>query len=477
MADGDSGREWVDAHFRVACDQFLTQIEALTDLLESAVPHVRELDLPQQVFAAVDPVRAELGRQDSQDFVSLMSRHIEAQSSSEDLMADLFDAFIDRPQGPKLILAMHESLMRRPRLPILLNSLVTSAVSTFEAHLAQITALYYRMAPNALTAVSREKEKEFSLADLKSLGSLEDAVDLAIERRVDDLMFGSLENWRKFYLDKLKLDFADLSTDWPALQEVFLRRHAIVHNGGDASRRYVREARVEGVHVGDPLYSDEAYVQHALDAVLVLGYLLAVAAWKKFATSADMPMAQLHELSYRLLVRERWQAVERLCSYGLVNAASDAGAQIDRVNLWLARKATGGAGSIQAEVEAWDVTALSDRFKLARACLLGQHDEAFEILPRLLDAKEISPEGVLEWPLLEELREHIRFAELAPLLRSQHLEQDASLWMGKRSVVVHRDACKRRPSDARLVAIEMLSPGIHRPCASCRPHLDARSRS
>jgi hypothetical protein len=96
---------------------------------------------------------------------------------------------------------------------------------------------------------------------LKKLGSIEDAVESAIASRVDGLLHGSIARWRKFYKDRLNLDFTDLAIDWATAEEVFERRHAIIHNGGRATKKYLNVTKQTGIVVDEPLISDAEYVR------------------------------------------------------------------------------------------------------------------------------------------------------------------------------------------------------------------------
>ena len=82
-------------------------------------------------------------------------------------------------------------------------------------------------------------EKEFSLNDLTSLDSLEEARAIAIERRVDSATRGTIDDWAEWLEKRVKIPARELSLDREQTREVFLRRHLHVHTGGRVDQRYL----------------------------------------------------------------------------------------------------------------------------------------------------------------------------------------------------------------------------------------------
>src|SRR6202034_3285702 len=94
-----------------------------------------------------------------------------------------------------------------------------------------------------------------------------------------------------------------------------------------------------------------------------------------------------------------------------------------KVNSALAIKASLGIEAITEDVSSWDVSALATRYKLAKASLLDNLDEAFAELSELVERDEISTTHLLEWPLLAEMRTDRRFTALiAPRLDEASIE-------------------------------------------------------
>ncbi|MGV9693299.1 hypothetical protein ACWDUX_29810 [Streptomyces sp. NPDC003444] len=388
----------------------------------------------------------------------------------------LWEGVRDEPWGPAWFSQFHEMLRRPPRAPIFLQSATVSAVSNFEVLLSGLAAAFYYVAPEALEAASRDKGKEFSLRELKELSSVDEAINISISRRVDELMFGSFNDWRKFFQEKMNLKFQDYSIDWDFLQEVFQRRHVIVHNGGVASRRYIQNVSgklKEGVEEGDFLEVDEEYLHEATNALLCFGFLLTSAMCSKFAKGhKEDALQSLHNFTYKNLVRGRYEVVTKCATYGISASSNMDDELIFRINGWIARQRSGD-GSFRKEVEEWDVRALSTRYSLAKNCLLERKEEAFKELSSLCKTEELNLEALIEWPLLEPLR---GLPEYQELIRNIDTPEDwrineQVLFENPKTLTLHSGNCPLvRPTFKRRSAIQ-INPDKSALCKRCKPSL------
>jgi hypothetical protein len=143
---------------------------------------------------------------------------------------------------------------------------------------------------------------------------------------------------------------------------------------------------------------------------------------------------------------------------------------IFKVNMALAIKAMDGLDGIADEISSWDVSALSDRFKLAKACLMGDLDEAFRLLTLLTDRDELSTEDLVEWPLLSEVRNDRRFtAIISPRLAGPDglkLLGPEFVILNPRSGTVHKQDCRFAKS-GELVSSEAPEVQAARHCKEC----------
>jgi hypothetical protein len=67
---------------------------------------------------------------------------------------------------------------------------------------------------------------------------------------------------------------------------------------------------------------------------------------------------------------------------------------------------------MSADARAWNVESLSLRYRLAKAVLLDDFDEAFRLIPLALGSLEVMRHELYEWPLLSTIRNDTRFTEI-----------------------------------------------------------------
>ncbi|MCC3264676.1 hypothetical protein [Arthrobacter gengyunqii] len=456
--------------FQRLCSDYEEYFDSISDLLEELVPHVEQLDgSAQEVSRLFGSSNVDFSNNDRLAIATFFRDNLTRTVSLREMINILFDKHFDTAWGQFLINALHKHVTYSPKLPILTNSLITSIIGGFEVALAKTTTEYYRASPNALLATPKDRQKEFSLQDLKQLGSIEEAVEAAIASRVDDLLFGSLAGWRRFYKDKMNIDFSELSIDWATTDEIFQRRHIIVHNGGRASTRYINSTGRTDITKDELIASDDRYVRMALDHLFVLGYLVTAAAWEKFTDSPGESCDDVQRMGYVLLTRRRWQAAKRISSFGVDHATDSLTAHMCQVNAWIAEKGMKGLGSIEKAVRAWDVSALSKDFQLAKYCLLDDLDKAFDMLPPMLEANTIGGESLLEWPLLEGVRADARFLSLKEYVKRTLDDEVQHVYQLPGGHVYHLPSCQRRGAGAERVVMTAAVDSGARPCKSCHP--------
>ena len=460
------------------CDRYIEKHSAYSDLVSSIAPHVETLLDSEDALRALVVANLDLVPSSKRSAVTdILGEALKKENEQFSTFVDeVLNVFGGERWCYKYIEGVHKLLIRQPRLPVLLESLVVAVVSNFEVQLAQVAAAFYREAPGVLDSSS--SEKEFSLKDLKEVGNIDDAVEMAISRRVEGLLFGSLSDWRKFFNEKMKMKLDELCIDWNITREVIQRRHVIVHNGGMASRRYISQVEgldgVGNVEIGAPLICDQSYVERSMDELLTLGVLLAHDFCRRFKGDPRYVALSLGRFAYRMLVEGRWRVTVRVCSYALDNLnISEDQSNTFRVNSWIARKELGEVDQVRSEVDKWDISALSPRFKLARYCLMGEREKSLELMADLISIREVSLEDALEWPLLRELREDERYPMLLAPLRigEGDFPIEGKLAMSPGSTTVHVYPCIRAGKNARLVQMKDVIQRDGRPCQVCSPSL------
>jgi hypothetical protein len=308
-------------------------------------------------------------------------------------------------------------IMRRPdRAGFLLRAQVVMGVSAVEVLIAGLVREFYTIKQEALVG----EDKEFSLAELKEFGSIEEAITAAIDKRVEQFVWKSFDDWSIWFEKRMNISFSEMLDDWDRTREVFERRHLIVHNEGRVNARYtqrVPEAIRPNLQLGEELPMDEHYGLQALDHLSVLGILGTTLVWAKLLPATDFSTPAANAI-YDLMLAGRWEPVAAICHHGKALDCGRSTQLVFQCNEWLARKRLHGLESIEREVGRFDTTGLQIRFSVVRAALLDDLDQAFEILPHALETDRAAGGMIrgelLEWPILEEMRQDPRIADFIP---------------------------------------------------------------
>lgn len=304
--------------------------------------------------------------------------------SLSDARAALGDLPTDNPALLSYLMQYSQAVDRRPLLPTIRRALLITAVAASET---------------LLTGVLRRIQYDQGGAD--RWGPLWDAPEL--EKRIRRLTGGSINDWAPRLAKNLGVDLADATCHWPAVTEIWARRHVLVHNAGLADQMYAN--RVPGAVPGVLLEVDAEYLRNAID--LLCGFVLGVilGAWAAQAGRRNF-VVQLADLFAADAESElRWPLAENLHQFAASHDDNREPAAASQVNAWLARTRSLGPESVVAQVRQWQVNDLPRRFTLARQVLLGRTAEAIAMLPDLLAKGEINKNDLRNWPLFDTLRE------------------------------------------------------------------------
>lgn len=405
----------LDDRFRFVGTAFREAIEALRETHDELAPAAANLDdlslAITEAFGSREP-----SADDHKLLIPAFSEDLpETGLSARDLLKRVWDAVGDEDWGPAFAFRFMERASRPRREPIFHNSMLISVVAAFEHHLSKLASEYYRATPAALHDVPRDAQKEFSLRELQQLNSIDEAIEHAIETRVEKLMYGSLADWRKFFGDRMKLDMAEIVHSWDSIQEIFERRHCLVHNNGRASRRYV--STVKSGSRGDEVDTDLDYVRKATDALELLGVVLHAGVWSKFAEDPKNTIDFLERNAFQALKDGRWAFSFALYARWQSLPLTAEEKLMGQVNLWIARKGLSGSVSIRQEVAEWDVSGSDEIYRFAKHCLLEETDEAFSMVPMLIEREKLDGRDLATWPLTEVLRNDRRIQEFENIMR------------------------------------------------------------
>lgn len=299
---------------------------------------------------------------------------------------------------------------------ILHRGVLTGLVGQFEVLISDLAHHFYRRAPGALG----NQDKVLTPAELLSFQSIEEAIEFIISDKVDDLLRGSAEDWRRFFETRLKIDLQSISPEWNRFVEHIQRRHLIVHAGGRLSRRYMRNVEPallkeyfgDNPQVGETIKLSRPYIANALDSFESTGLVLGFTSWVKLHNDHGNRQSDLlDEIIYERMLAGRWAVVLHLAAWGADQTHFDAGGRLTfKANKWLALKRLSRWNECKTEVKDFDCSALRPVFAIARAALIGDADAFFALIDR--DKGEcLDDRAWREWPIFDEMRQDSRFGE------------------------------------------------------------------
>lgn len=284
------------------------------------------------------------------------------------------------------------------------RSSLISLVSVVESFLSRLLHLFFLKHPSAVNS----KEKQFTFEELSAFSTMEDARTYLVSWKIENLLRGSYEDWVDYFKNQLKLELPGISRHHDNLVENFQRRNLFVHNDGVVNKIYlskVSEALATPNMLDKPLGVTKPYLFSAIDRFESAFLQLAFELWAKCEKKSRQRALLIVQSSYDALQNKRWNVATEIAKF-IENdkAADEISILMAKVNAWIARKRVGGLEAIKAEVSVFDVSAKDDLFRLARHCLLDEHDEALVIAKKLHRGKRLSLIEFSDWPLFEDLR-------------------------------------------------------------------------
>jgi hypothetical protein len=414
----DLVERWYRESFRLreARNRYLDSLEAIYELADFAAEHVAELDKNRSDGIVIDPGYLKL-REHEPDAPTLEGYLNFLGAAAPEDGTSLFEVASKAleeykasfPEGTdtSALDSLIQEKRTRPRLDLLLASLLIAAVSDFEVLFSSIAGFFFRMRPEAL----RAQDSKVAWSEIEAYPSLDAVRSHFIEERVNQLMWSGFDDWMKWLENQLKINYRDASLDPVGIIEVFQRRHIIVHNGGLVSAQYLAkivDASTAGLTIGSPLPVDIKYLDSALDQLTILGVSLIYLIFRKISPQPIQINVDQDILGVitNLVSQERWKAVESVSSTALPHMKHDN----ERFNVqayrWFALKRLKGRGAIAQEVGQWDVSALARIFKLAQLTLLDD-PAAIDLAEEMIQRREIDRQRIDSWPLLQDFRARI----------------------------------------------------------------------
>src|SRR5579871_4667126 len=199
--------EVVDVDF--ALDQYLDYLEAVAETAAVLKPEAQRLDDMEKQLQPFGEGLKLLAPEDVAKLQAILDEEVDAGDGDLDPEATRFpplrwlekaeERYGDERWIAGLRWPAFRSLIRARRGQIFAGSVLVSAVGSIEQLFAAVVAYFYVRHPDAMTqGQSNQDGKEFSLKDLEGMRSIEDARKLAVDRRVERLLFKSFDDWSQW---------------------------------------------------------------------------------------------------------------------------------------------------------------------------------------------------------------------------------------------------------------------------------------
>lgn len=308
--------------------------------------------------------------------------------------------------------AMTNIKMMNMQLELIYKSILVNSVSTVECYLGNLLKKYFVMYKGEIVGkLIEEKDKIYTIHELEEFDSIDSAKEYVIDKKIENLIRGSFEDWCKFLKGKMSLSMGYMKDDYDVLVEIFQRRNIFMHNDGVINRIYlsnVKECVRYGGNIGERIKLTQEYLENAINILEKNFVLIAFELWKKREKDDHVRGELFSQLSMKYLKQGRWELLESATTF-IVNDAvvSDSTQKVAKINLWLAQKKMGRMNV--EEVRNTDFSALTIDYQICKYALLEEYSKAIPLIDKALDTEQITVKSLYEWPVLEDLRKEESF--------------------------------------------------------------------
>ena len=373
-------------------------------LLQFILKFLNDAECTQDMFATVIPALRE------------QDKKMEVQIKKTTALL-LKDAKAEGPRRTSVMRHVHTILkhirkLSRAEIMFRGNALV-GLVSRYDEFLSSILKNAYRKNPERATA----SDKSLTYADLLTLDSLDDVVELFIAEVIDNLLRESHEKQLETIDREFKTGIIEHFLEFPQFIEIMERRNLLVHAGGIASKYYVKKCREVGCKKedlpkeGTPLHVKEDYFQASVlslsELAVRLGYSLACRVYPDMLD--DIHEHLLKEVGFPLLVSEEWELARRVFSFALFwpdkYAPEDFHFRHYVVNTALALRQLKRHDEAIELLNKYDWSSQEPKFLLAVAVLRHEWAQAERIMSDMNGEEPFEEDDFRTWPIFKEFRE------------------------------------------------------------------------
>lgn len=296
------------------------------------------------------------------------------------------------------------------QVELLYKSSFVMLMSYFDFLISDLIHYYYQEYPESVSG----KELSITLNELKLCADLTEAIDYVVNKKIDAVLYGSLEDQRRYFENYLKIDAKETIIHWNKINEAMERRHIIVHNNGKINRRYLKNVdlsvipeKTKDIAEGKKITMNEDYFMTVFDETLIAGIILIQCCWRQWRKDdIDNADRLLNRAMYDALSEEKWTVAERL---GLFSKGCEVSNERIRlysdINYYQSLKWQNKKDELERELGKFDISTLSPIYVLALCALRSDRDNFYKNVEKAIIVDGMEQESFMEWPLFRELRE------------------------------------------------------------------------
>jgi hypothetical protein len=281
-------------------------------------------------------------------------------------------------------------------------------MSTFEYLFADIITFYFKHYPQSII----DKTVEVDLSEINSCSSIDEYLDIVISKKVEGILYKSIDKQIDCLEKELKLDLERDLIDWGIIKEATLRRHLIVHNNSVINKRYLCEAKhskivdLKNLKEGKKVLIGPKYFNRVYQELFLAGNILIQNAWRKWLSNYEqVANVELIDMTYEGNLEKEFIVSEKIGNYGRrYNIFNNEYKFMINVNYCLALKGQNKKEELEKEIKQIDISNLRPLFVLAYYALLDDKVNALKILRNAKTVDKIKWNQITEWPLFEGLR-------------------------------------------------------------------------
>jgi hypothetical protein len=297
------------------------------------------------------------------------------------------------------------------------RSLFIGLFACLDKFIGELMMAVYNLCPN----LYKNLNSQLSVSEVLAFPSMIELRESVLDKEIETVRRKSyLEQFKEFER-RFSFDTLTKFDSWPAFIEAAQRRNLFTHCDGVISAQYLKSCSDAGYKVSESdiigvrLGLGSKYFMKSCFIVAEVGTMLGHTVWRKMLPdeirAAD---SALNSLIYDYLQIEQWHKVASLCKFTnrMPKISDDIMGRMFTINHAIAVMQISGSVAAKKILDKKDWSATSYDFKLARAVILEEYEEAKNFMTRIgVGGELIYEEAYHDWPLFKRFRESEQFLQ------------------------------------------------------------------